>query len=168
MEKMKKTIALLSRLKWLGLLLGALMCIITQPRFGDVWSVVLGTAAGVGFMFICENGKKNMICDHVADDLHKALEREGYHDVAFEIKILKPGMIIRIFTIGTSEDDTAICNGAIVRQISRSWYREKVWITQLMSVKDEEEIEDAREALDEELLEDLKKIKEERKRNGRG
>ena len=53
MEKMKKTIALLSRLKWLGLLLGALMCIVTQPRFGDVWSVVLGTAAGVGFMFIC-------------------------------------------------------------------------------------------------------------------
>ena len=37
-----------------------------------------------------------------------------------------------------------------------------------MSVKDEEEIEDAREALDEELLEDLKKIKEESKRNGRG
>ena len=41
MEKMKKTIALLSRLKWLGLLLGALMCIVTQPRFGDIWSVVL-------------------------------------------------------------------------------------------------------------------------------
>ncbi len=121
MEKIKKRIVLLSRLKWLGLLLGAIMCIFTQPRFGDIWSVILGTAAGVGFMFICENEKKNIICDHVADDLHGALEKQGYRDVVFEIKIMKPGMIIRIFTIGTSEEDTVICNGAVVRQISRSW-----------------------------------------------
>ena len=111
MEKIKKRIVLLSRLKWLGLLLGAIMCIFTQPRFGDIWSVILGTAAGVGFMFICENEKKNIICDHVADDLHGALEKQGYRDVVFEIKIMKPGMIIRIFTIGTSEEDTVICTG---------------------------------------------------------
>ena len=168
MEKIQKTMVLLNRLKWLGLVLGAVMCVLTQPRFGDIWSVVLGTVAGVGFMFICENEKKNTICDHVADDLHGALEKEGYSDVAFEIKFMKPGMIIRIFTIGTSDHDTVLCNGAIVRQISKSWYREKVWITQLIGVKNEEEIDDARKALDDELLEDLKKMKEENKKNGKG
>ena len=61
-----------------------------------------------------------------------------------------------------------LCNGAIVRQISKSWYREKVWITQLIGVKSEEEIDDARKALDDELLEDLKKMKEENKKNGKG
>lgn len=168
MEKIKKRIVLLSRLKWLGLLLGAIMCIFTQPRFGDIWSVILGTAAGVGFMFICENEKKNIICDHVADDLHSALEKQGYRDVVFEIKIMKPGMIIRIFTIGTSEEDTVICNRAVVRQISRSWYREKVWITQLVSVRNEDEIDETRKALDDELIEDFKKMKEEKKKNGKG
>ena len=146
MEKIQKTMVLLNRLKWLGLVLGAVMCVLTQPRFGDIWSVVLGTVAGVGFMFICENEKKNTICDHVADDLHGALEKEGYSDVAFEIKFMKPGMIIRIFTIGTSDHDTVLCNGAIVRQISKSWYREKVWITQLIGVKSEEEIEELERA----------------------
>lgn len=119
-------------------------------------------------MFICENEKKNIICDHVADDLHGALEKQGYRDVVFEIKIMKPGMIIRIFTIGTSEEDTVICNGAVVRQISRSWYREKVWITQLVSVRNEDEIDDTRKALDDELIEDFKKMKEEKKKNGKG
>ena len=61
-----------------------------------------------------------------------------------------------------------LCNGAIVRQTSKSWYREKVWITQLIGVKSEEEIDDARKALDDELLEDLKKMKEENKKNGKG
>ena len=168
MEKVKKTIVILSRIKWLGLLLGAVMCVFTQPRFGDIWSVVLGTAAGIGFMLICENEKKNTICDHVADDLHSALEHEGYRDVAFEIKILRPGMVIRILTIGTSENDAAICNGAVVRQIARSWYREKVWITQLISVKSQEDIAEASKALDNEIIEDLRKMKEERKKKGKG
>ena len=34
--------------------------------------------------------------------------------------------------------------------------------------KSEEEIDDARKALDDELLEDLKKMKEENKKNGKG
>lgn len=167
MEKVKKTIVLLSRLKWLGLLLGAVMCFFTQPRFGDIWSVVLGTAAGVGFMFICENEKKNVICDHVAEDLHGALEKEGYGDVVFEIKMMKPGMIIRAFIIGALEEDTVRCNGALVRQISRSWYRERVWITQLAGVRNEEEIDDVSQALDDELIEDFKKMQEEKKKNGK-
>ena len=157
MKKLRKTLVFFARLKWLGLLLGAVMCIITLPSFGEVWSVVLGTVAGFGFMYLCENEKKNIICDHVADDLHDALEKEGFHDVAFEIKVIRRGMIIRIFTIGTSEEDTAVCNAAIVRRISKSWYREKVWITQLVSVQNEDEIDEARKLLDEELFEDLKR-----------
>lgn len=165
MEKVKKTILLLGRLKWLGLLLGALMCVLTQPRFGDVWSVILGTIAGVGFMFICENEKKNVICDHVAEDLGDALEKEGCRNAAFEIKVMKPGMIIRIYAIG-AEADAAVCNGVIVRQIARSWYRERVWITQLVSLDSEDEIEEARRALDNELIEDFKKMKDAGKKGG--
>lgn len=167
MEKVKKTTAILGRLKWLGLVFGTVMCVLTQPRFGDVLSVILGAAAGIGFIFICENEKKNIICDHVADHLHGALEKEGYGDCVFEIKLMKPGMIIRIYTINYG-GNAMVCNDIIVRQISRSWYRDSVWITQVVDVKDEDEIENARMALDDELLEDLKKMKDERKKNGKG
>lgn len=167
MEKVKKNIILLGRLKWLGLFLGALMCTLTQPRFGDIWSVILGTVAGVGFMFICENERKNIICDHVAEDLHGAMEKGGYSDAVFEIKLMKPGMIIRVYAIGAGADkDALLCNNIIVKQIAKSWYRERVWITQIVSVESEDDIEEARKALDDELIEDLKKMKNAAKKNG--
>ena len=56
MEKVKKTINFLGRLKWLGLFLGALMCILTQPRLGDIWSVILGTVAGGGVTVVSTLG----------------------------------------------------------------------------------------------------------------
>ena len=167
MEKVKKTSRLLGRLKWLGLVLGGIMCFLIQPRLGNIWSVVLGTAAGIGFMFICENERKNVLCDHVADDLHSALEAGGYGDAAFEIKVMKPGMIIRIYAIG-EDVDAARCNDIVVKKIAGSWYKERVWITQLVTVDSEEEIESTRKALDEELLSDLKKMKDEQRNNRRG
>ena len=167
MEKVKKTINFLGRLKGLGLFLGALMCILTQPRLGDIWSVILGTVAGVGFMFICENERKNVICDHVAEDLHGAMEKGGYSDAVFEIKLMKPGMIIRVYAIGADADkDALLCNNIIVKQIANSWDRERVWITQIVSVESEDDIEEARKALDDELIEDLKKMKNAAKKNG--
>ena len=167
MEKVKKTINFLGRLKWLGLFLGALMCILTQPRLGDIWSVILGTVAGVGFMFICENERKNVICDHVAEDLHGAMENGGYRDAVFEIKLMKPGMIIRVYAIGAcTDEDALLCNNIIVKQISKSWYRERVWITQIVSVDSEDDIEEARKALDDELIDDLKTMKNASKKNG--
>ena len=166
MEKVKKTIRLLGRHKSLGLVLGGIMSFLIQPRLGNICSV-LGTAAGIGFMFICENERKNVLCDHVADDLHSALEAGGYGDAAFEIKVMKPGMIIRIYAIG-ADVDAARCNDIVVKKIAGSWYKERVWITQLVTVDSEEEIESTRKTLDEELLSDLKKMKDEQRNNRRG
>lgn len=163
MDKVKKTMKFLGRLKWLGLVLGGVMCFLIQPLLGNIWSVVLGTAAGAGFMFICENERKNVLCDHVAEDLHNALDKEGYGDAAFEIKVMKPGMIIRVYAIGAG-DNAAECNSIVVKKIAGSWYKENVWITQLVAVESEDEIESTAKALDEELLSDLKKMKEEQKK----
>ena len=41
-----------------------------------------------------------------------------------------------------------------------------MWITQIVSVDSEDDIEDARKALDDELIEDLKKMKNAAKKNG--
>ena len=64
--------------------------------------------------------------------------------------------------------DAARCNDIVVKKIAGSWYKERVWITQLVTVDSEEEIESTRKALDEELLSDLKKMKDEQRNNRRG
>ena len=48
------------------------------------------------------------------------------------------------------------CGAEIVRTITRSWYQSQVWMTQFVDLADEDELPEAAEALNEELLESLK------------
>ncbi len=159
METVKKNLTFLNRLKWLGILLGSFMCIFTEPRLGSIFSVALGTIAGVAFIAICERSKKNIMCDHVADDLQNALENKGFKDFVFEIRSMKPGLIIRIYMIKVGEA-ALTCNRIIIQRISESWYKEMVWITQLVDVNSEAEIKESRGVLDDELIEELKKMRD--------
>ncbi len=46
----------------------------------------------------------------------------------------------------------------IVRTITRSWYQSQVWMTQFVDLADEDELPEAAEALNEELLESPQSI----------
>ncbi|MBR5229614.1 MAG: hypothetical protein IKW01_02065 [Firmicutes bacterium] len=163
MKELRKTISFFNKIKWLGLVFGAFMCLYIEPLLGSIWAMTLGTIAGVAFLYICENEKKRLIGDHVAKDLKEALCKGGYKDTVFEMKHMRPGMIIRIYVINSGKN-TIYCNGIIVRQIQRSWYKDKIWITQLVGVRNEEEIGTARDTLDDELIEDIRRMRDEARR----
>ena len=160
MEQVKKNLTILNKLKYLGLLLGAGMYLYVEPRMGSLWASALCLLAGMGFTFICENSARTIMCEHVAKDLGAALRERGFSRHSFEIKSLKTGLIIRIYMI-RAEEKVAQCNSIIMERISQSWYKESVWITQLVDLDSEDDIRDARESLDDELVEQLKKMRDE-------
>lgn len=160
MEQVKKNLDLLNKLKWLGPGFAIFMYFFTEPRLGDMWSIALGSLAGSAFILICENARKSIMCEHVALDLGNLLKSKGFGRHSCEIKSLKTGLIIRIYLIRAGEK-AINCNHAVMERITDSWYKDMVWITQLVDLDAEDEIEEARENLDNELIEHLKKMREE-------
>lgn len=160
MEQVKKNMTLLNRIKWLGLLLGAGMYFFVEPNLGVMWASALGAIAASAFVLICENASKTIMCEHVAFDLGAVLKARGFSRHSFEIKSLKTGLIIRIYLIRAGEK-AVLCNSIIMERITQSWYKDMVWITQLVDLESEEDISEARDNLDDELIEELKRMREE-------
>ena len=86
MEQVEKRIRLLGYIKWAGLALGLLMYGVTLRAFGEAWATGLGVLAACAFFFVCEDGKRGVLCEHIAEDLQEAMERVGEQDCIFEIK----------------------------------------------------------------------------------
>lgn len=163
MEKVKKTIGILNKVKWLGLVFGAFMCLYIEPRLGVMWAMGLGTVAGIAFIYVCDFERRAILSEYVAHDLKEALQIKGYENAVVEIRHLRTGMIIRIYVIDVGEN-AVLCNAIVVQRIESRWYRKNVWVTQLVGVGSKEDIAAAKETLDEELINDLKRMRDEEKR----
>ena len=155
MESVRKKADLLGRIKWLGLLLGLLMYYATAYAFGDIISTVLACIAATVFYVMCENERKSIVSRHVSDQLSQTLNRIGQTENVFEIKTANMGMIIRVYLIRAGERAPA-CTKAVLDAIAKSWYCSRVWVTQIVDLDRREEIPQAQQALNEELLDDLK------------
>ena len=158
MESVRKKADLLGRIKWLGLLLGLLMYYATAYAFGDIVSTILACIAATVFYVMCENERKSIVSRHVSDHLSEALTKIGQTESVFEVKAANMGMIIRVYLIRAGERAPA-CTKAVLDAIAESWYRSRVWVTQIVDLDRQEEIPEAQRALNEELLNDLKKNK---------
>ena len=163
MEQVEKSIRLLGYIKWAGLALGLLMYGVTLRAFGEAWATGLGVLAACAFFFVCEDGKRGVLCEHIAEDLQEAMERVGEQDCIFEIKSMKLGLIIRVYFIKAGEMAPRY-GKALIEAIARSWYRSRIWITQFVDVENEAELRDAEALLNEELLRNLKRQREEQKK----
>lgn len=163
MEQVEKKMKLLSNIKWAGFALGIIMYFATANAFGETWATVLGTIAACAFFILCESGKRGVLCEHIVDDLQSAIEQLGKLDCVFEIKSMKVGLIVRVYFIKAGEMAPRY-GKAVIEAIARSWYRPKVWITQLVDVDSEDEIKEAEMALNEELLHSLQDKKEKEKK----
>ena len=159
MESIKKKTNLLGKVKWLGAGFAVIMYLAVVNTFGEVPAIILGAVAGVSFFLICEKEKRNILCEHVSETIHAALEKIGQSDCIFEIKTMRPGLIIRVYLIKANEK-VHLCNKAIIDTISRSWFRQQVWITQVVNINSEEDIDDAQRSLNEELLNDVRGARE--------
>ena len=163
MEQVEKRIRLLGYIKWAGLALGLLMYGVTLRAFGEAWATGLGVLAACAFFFVCEDGKRGVLCEHIAEDLQEAMECVGEQDCIFEIKSMKLGLIIRVYFIKAGEMAPRY-GKALIEAIARSWYRSRIWITQFVDLENEAELRDAEALLNEELLRNLKRQRDEQKK----
>ncbi len=156
--RVRKRVDLLGRIKWIGLFLGMIMYYAVTPAFGDIIATALACAAATSFYMICDKESKTTICEYVSQHLHDALVRAGQKESVFEIKAARTGLIVRVYLIRAHEK-APLCTKALLHAISESWYRSRVWVTQIVDLNSENEIEEAQQTLNEELLEDLRKPK---------
>ena len=156
--EIKKKIQFFKRLRWMGLLFGIIMFCCTFMAFGDAAAVALGVAASAGFYWICTRESTRTMCQFVADDLKKAVMDAGHSRCIVEIRSLNAGLITRIYLIRAEGKETLL-NRVILERINRSWYRKNIWITQILGMEDESELQEAHDFLDEALIEDLRKKK---------
>lgn len=159
--EVKKKIVMFKRLRWMGLLFGIIMYCATFMAFGDILAILLGVAASVGFYMICSVESTRTMCQYVADDLKNAVTEAGHNRCIVEIKCISNGLITRVYLIQADGLETRL-NRAILERINRSWYRKSIWVTQILGMADESELEEAHEFLDDALLDDLKRKRGER------
>ena len=154
--EVRKKIQLFHRLRWCGVLFGVIMYLATFTAFGDMLAMLLAVAATVGFFIICSLEGTRTMCQFVADDLKQAVQEAGHSRCIVEIKSFNAGLITRVYLIRAYERE-AILNRVIIQRINQSWYRKKIWVTQILGMEDESELQQAHEFLDEALIEDIRR-----------
>ena len=164
METAKKRISLMKKIRWLGLLLGFLMYGCTRQSFGEIMATVLAVISAVSFYFICDGEGHRTMCQYVAEDLKEAVTAAGLNQCVVEIKSIHAGLITRIYLIKAGPLATR-CNRAVMERINRSWYRKSIWVTQILELESEGELEEAQAFLDEALFDDLKKMRDKDDKN---
>ena len=154
----RKKVQFFKRLRWMGVIFGLVMYLATFMAFGDMTAVLLAAAATAGFFVICSRESTRTMCQYVADDLKNAVKEAGHSRCIVEIKSLNAGLITRVYLVRAEGKETLL-NRVILERINRSWYRKNIWVTQILGMDDESELQEAHDFLDEALLEDLKRKK---------
>lgn len=162
MEKVKKKVDILNRVKWLSVVFGVVMFMATEEVVGILIATVLSLAANLAFFFICEKEANATICEHVADDLKKTVFAVGSQKCMVEIRKFQMGLLARVYLIKAGAK-APVYSQLVLDHIRSSWYRKEVWITQLVDMSSENEFEDAQEMLDDELYSDIQKMRDELK-----
>ncbi len=157
MDSVRKKAVILGRVKWLGLFAGLIMYYATVKSFGNAISMILACVAALAFYCICENERRTVISKHISEHLSEVLAKVGQPENIFEIKSTGARMIIRIYLIRARER-APLCSKAAMDAITKSWYRSKVWITQIVDIDNQEEIPEAQKALDDQLFDSLKRM----------
>ena len=144
--------------------MGLLMYMGTEQAFGDIAATVLAVAAAVAFYFICDGEGRRTMCQYVADALRAAVAAAGLSRCVVEIKSINAGLITRIYLIQAGPLATR-CNREGFERINKSWYRKSIWVTQILELESEGELEEAQAFLDEALFDDLKKMRDKDDKN---
>ena len=166
----KKRVRIFKNLRWAGGVFGIIMYLATFQAFGDLMASALCLCATIGFYRICDGESKRTMCQYVADDLRAAVAAAGHSRCVVEIKAISSGLITRVYLIGVT-GIAARYNRAVLERINRSWYRKDIWVTQILELESESELDEAHEFLDDRLADDLEEMhrsRRNRKDDGRG
>lgn len=168
MEKDQATITLkrnqmfLNILRFMAFPLGWIMYFATINGFGELIASVLCGVAAMAFWLIVSKGKDRLLYDALAAKVHEAIKEIGPLDSQIEMKTFTGGLIVRIFLLRPGER-IKVYTQAIYRKLSNWDIAKKSWIVQISNVESYGDIERTRTILDEELMEEIKKSRNQQK-----
>lgn len=163
MEKTEQRIRRLERARWFAPVPALIIYAATAGVFPDWLSIFLVLGFMFGFSAICSTEKKRMIREGITLDIRFVLTAVGQREAICEVKTIKIGMVVRVYLINAG-NRTELCSRAIVKGISEGWYKRYVCATQIVDVARRSELKDAQLMLDNNLVDDMRKELEERRK----
>lgn len=154
MGKAEKNSQKLEKLRWFWFIPSAAMFAGTQIPFGRGVAFCLSAVFGIAFYLLCTRGRMFIICEEIVRDMRDALDSLGQMENVFEVKSFSVGLVVRVYLI-KARRMAPICNKAILDKIDRGWYKNLVWVTQVVDIEGESEVKEAQKALNESLLEGI-------------
>lgn len=159
---MDKKIKLYGILKWMCFIPGTVMYIFTINSFGYLLSALCTIIATVAFYNIMDREQTRRIGLSIAGEIKKAIAETGDVDNLIEIKKLKGGIIARVYLINAKER-AQIIQKAITKHLSNSDFRRYLWIMQLTDMPARNFLRERQRLLNDELIEELTKKKNQMK-----
>lgn len=154
MEILEKKIKFLSWFRWMGFGPAIIIYLAAYGVFSRWICLILFAAFALGFYNICNSERKKILCDNIVGDIRKALNRVGQNHAVFELKSMKIGIVVRVYLI-RARQKSPVCNKAVVESISNGWYRPYICATQIVDLDSENDIREAQDVLNEDLLKDI-------------
>ncbi len=164
MEKAEQRIKLLEGVRWLAPIPALVIFIAANGVFADWITILLAFGFMFGFSGICNSERKRVVWENIVKDIREALNTVGQKEAIFEVKTIKIGMVVRVYLI-RARQKSAECSKVIVQSISEGWYKRYICATQIVDLNNKDDVRNAKLLLDEDLLNDMKKKMEERRRN---
>lgn len=161
---MDNKIKLYGILKWLCFIPGTVMYIFTIDSFGYMISALCTIIATVAFYHIMDKEQTRRIGLSIAGEIKKAIAETGNVDNLIEIKKVKSGIIARVYLINARER-AQIIQRAITNHLSNSEFKRYLWIMQLTDMPGKSFLRDRQRLLNDELIEELTKRKNQAKEN---
>ena len=159
---MDKKIKLYGILKWLCFIPGTVMYVFTINSFGYLLSALCTIIATVAFYNIMDKEQTRRIGLSIAGEIKKAIAETGNVDNLIEIKKVKSGIIARVYLINARER-AQIIQKAITKHLNSSDFKRYLWIMQLTDMPGKSALQDRQKLLNDELIAELTKKKNQAK-----
>lgn len=158
---MEKTLKMIGVAKWICFPLGYTMYFFTRGSFGETAAGILGIIATVAFWALVRNEQTRLIGQSIAFEIKSAINSVGNFENFIEIKKIKKGIIARVYLIN-SGSGAAVIQRAITEKIEESALKKYLWIMQLTDMESKKDLKKTQKILNEQLLEELLKQKEDK------
>ena len=154
MNKAKKYSERLDKLKWFWCIPAAVMYAATQIPFGKATAFGLALCFGASFYLICSRGRMHIISEDIVKDIKDSLSKYGQEDSIFEVKGFSFGLVVRVY-LYRATFKTPACTKAIMEKLSKGWYKNLVWVAQVVDVAEESQFKSLQKELDQALIDTL-------------
>lgn len=104
----------------------------------------------------------HIISEDIVKDVKETLKAFGQENSVFEVKGFSFGLVIRVYLYRASIK-TPACTKAIMEKLSKGWYKNLVWVAQVVDVAEESQMKSLQKELDQALIETLESERGKRK-----